>query len=124
MSSIFDGIDPEQLQQLLSMNQGNNGMDLTMAGQTESQPSIWDQPNLPTIQGEEPEIPPTPPSSFTPGDVSGFANYGMTPPPLPDPMQQMGGLMGMMGNPNQNQQKPERRPVPGGLMAYLQSLGV
>ena len=168
-------------------------LDLTLAGQAESQPSIWDMPSLSTIQGEEPQIPPTPPSMFTPGDVSGFANYGMTPPPLapmpgimnipnapqpsgpmnfperdnqsmpsggqgapnyaqaqqmpqqmpmqpqpqqqsapnlsapsqlPDPMQQIGNLMAMSGATNQNQQKPERKPVEGGLMAYLQSLGV
>lgn len=114
--SIFDNMSPDQIARLLSMD--NGGLDLTMAGQTRQNPSIWDMPNLPTIMGEN--SPPTPPSSFKPGDVSGFANYGMTPPPLENPMQQVADMMKTSNN-----QPKQRSTMPqGGLMAYLQSLGV
>lgn len=170
--SIFDNMSPDQIAELLSMD--NGGLDLTMAGQTRQNPSIWDMPNLPTIMDEKPPlVPPTPPSSFKPGDVSGFANYGMKPPQLPvgqgmlsmpgvqdasrpaqpgspivnpglqsppsmprpglanmpnpsmqqslpNPMQQIGNIMSMIGNPN----KENKQSSAGGLMSYLKSLGV
>lgn len=106
-------------------------------------------------------------------DVSGFANYGMTPPPLPpmqsmpsipdfsqpdqalapqqpqgfqgippmprpgladapgnsqpnqnpNPMEQIAGLMAMMGDPHKYARENTAMPQ-GGLMGYLQQLGV
>jgi hypothetical protein len=125
--NIFDGIDPEVLKQLLSINQGDNGLDLTVEGQSPT-PSLW---NSSIIENdisqifEEPLIPEIPkiPGSSKYGDVSGFANYGMEAPGLPDPIKQMHGLMGMMGDPNKNKKEAQTMPK-SALMAYLQSLGV
>lgn len=75
-------------------------------------------------QGSQSPVMPTPPEqpqgSYVPGDVSGFAGSGMQAPPLPDAMGQLGGLMGMMGKPQQ--QQPMQQQQPGGLMSYLQML--
>jgi hypothetical protein len=59
------------------------------------------------------------------GDVSGFANYGMTPPTLPNAREGYGGLMGLsqLMDPNRNRKEdPFQQQQPGGLMAYLQAL--
>lgn len=71
------------------------------------------------------EARPSPPSSFTPGDPSAFAAAGLTPPPLKDATGQLQGLMNFMGDPHQNRaQDPFAQMPQGGLMSYLQSLGV
>jgi len=55
-------------------------------------------------------------------DVSGFASFGMEPPEIPDPMEKIRGIMAMVGDP---QKRREAQPMQqGGLMAYLQQLGV
>jgi hypothetical protein len=60
------------------------------------------------------------------GDPSGFANAGMQAPQLPDPTQQMGGLMNLILKQavDQKLQQPNNRQPQGGLMAYLSQLGV
>ncbi len=65
------------------------------------------------------EIPQPPNMSNGQKDMSGFANYGMTPPPLQDPMAQMKSLMSMNQPP-----KPQIQQQQGNLMSYLQQLGV
>jgi hypothetical protein len=75
--------------------------------------------------GEAPTMPQNPGAGYEPGDVSGFANYGMEAPGLPDPTKQITGLMGMgmANNPHQNRKEdPFQQQQPGGLMAYLQAL--
>lgn len=118
--SIFDGLTPELIAGLLSIS--NGGLDLTLSGQTQ-QPNLWDLPSNEELmmQDEEEEIKkPKMPNAMR--DISGFANYGMQAPALPDPMQRMSGLMGMMND--QNQAPKQRMPLQqNSLMSYLQSLG-
>ena len=64
---------------------------------------------------------PTPQMRGDQGDPSGFANYGMESPQLPNPMQEIGGLMKMAALGNRIEDPFARAPQ-GGLMAYLQSL--
>ena len=66
---------------------------------------------------------PQPPSPYAEKDMSGFANYGMTAPPLPDPTQQIGGLMKLAigSNVADRQAQGQQAPI-GGLMAYLRTL--
>lgn len=122
--SIFDELSPEQISKLLSMNQ-NSGLDLTIAGQSQP-PNLWN-PQLQSSVSQAPTVPQVPQSPDGQGDVSGFAGYGMEAPKIPEAMQQMSGLMGMMGDPRtaQRERKQIAPSLPqGGLMAYLQSLGV
>ncbi len=109
--SIFDNLDPGQIADMLNRQFGEGTAQNMMGAQQPQQQQPPEMPPPPTVNGE--------------GDVSGFANYGMTPPGLPEPMSQIRGIMGMMGNPNQNRrQVPPPQIQQGGLMAYLQSLGV
>lgn len=125
--SIFDAIDPEKLKYFLAMGDNNS---LSMAGD-QSTTSLWNPPILSAnpsdpveSKAEMPEVP-RPPVSGKPGDVSGFANYGMQAPTLPDPLAQLRGLMAFAGDPHVNKKEdPFVFPPPGGLMAYLRSLGV
>lgn len=115
--NIFDGFSDEQLQEFLSQ-----GQDRGLSQQ--QRPSVW-QPNTQSIAQLQPPEMPTPPNLFQPGDVSGFANAGMQAPPLPDPAGQMRGLMSFMGDPHQNSKEDKFQGAPkGGLMSYLQTLGV
>lgn len=77
------------------------------------------------IDGMDPSLfEPQPPNPYAiPKDVSGFANYGMEAPPLPDPTQQIGGLMKLaIGSNIAGNQSQGQLPPRGSLMAYLQSL--
>ncbi len=121
--SIFDNLDPEQIAQMMNRQFGEGSAQSVMGAQQQQQ-----QP--PTL--------PEPPPVSSEGDVSGFANYGMQPPTLPqmpgvpdmsqaaspvsNPMQGIGGIMALTGKPQQGS-APSQQQL-GGLMAYLQSLGV
>jgi len=103
----------------LAMGQ-NTGLDNTAT------PSLWN-PDLSMeglLEGREvdEEKMPRPPNTWQ-GDPSGFAEYGMKPPPLQDPIQQIGGLMALA---TADHNKPRQRtPIQqGGLMGYLNSLGM
>ena len=118
--SIFDNMSPDQIAGIFDIGASPYG---TSANPLERgyYPGI-EQEQFPELGLQPPEMP-----SLSSGqsDVSGFANFGMTPPPLPDPISQMGGLMGMMGDPHQNRKEdPFLQQQQGGLMAYLQQLGV
>jgi len=110
--SIFD---------YFNMSQG----DLSMGGG--QQQSLWSpdilnqQPwQMPSSQPGAPQMPMAPtPNSGGQSDVSGFANFGMQAPALPLPMAQMKVL-----NSIKSPQEPFLKHPQGGLMAYLNSLGV
>lgn len=70
----------------------------------------------------QPQMPQFSDEGKTGADVSGFANYGMTAPALPDPNSGIMALMKMIGQPQQ-QQAPQAPPE-GAIMQYLRSLGV
>lgn len=72
--------------------------------------------------GPENKMPEFSDAGLTGADVSGFANYGMTAPALPDPNSGIMALMKMIGQPQQ-QQAPQAPPE-GAIMQYLRSLGV
>ncbi len=102
-------------------NTGPPGM--TPAFPTGEPPGVrgTDPMALPPMAGESgPQMPqaPTAASPYAGGDVSGFANAGMTPPLLPDPAASIQGLMSMNANPQRQQQQQQ----PGSLMGYLQML--
>ena len=118
--NIFDGLDPELMQQMLG---GYQGQQQAPAGQ--SQPfSVW-SPMEPQLDMNFQQFTEDSKAPVMPGigqsDVSGLANYGMTPPPLDNPLAAMGGLMGMA---NRAQEPKQQTQMPqGGLMAYLQQIG-
>ena len=73
----------------------------------------------------DPQMPKKPKVMPEYGDPSGFANYGMTSPELPDAAGAIAKLMGMAGDPHaQAKLDPQQQPQGGALMQYLQSLGV
>ncbi len=110
--SIFDGLDPGQIADMLN---GQFGQDTATSVMGAQQSQGAQAPIMPEMSG----------GGGGERDMSAFANYGMTPPSLPDPISQMGGLMGMMGDPHQNRKEdPFMQQQQGGLMAYLQQLGV
>lgn len=107
-----------------------SGGGLSMAD-TAGPPSLWEPDilnydiNAPEPPKEPPEMPKPPnPWAYGGGDVSGFANYGMQAPPLPDTQAELGGLMSMSTAGIQNQPRQAPQAPKGGLMAYLDSLGV
>lgn len=96
---------------------GTSGSEMTSYGGRPS-PGV----NTQFTEEEEPTRPNAP---YQGGDVSGFANYGMTPPALPNPREGYGGLMALsqLMDPHRGQtQDPFQQQQPGGLMAYLQAL--
>jgi hypothetical protein len=118
---IFDNISEEEMQQMLAMGQDQG---LGMGG---GKPTMWEPDYASMGQEQEPQAPemPTAPNLFQPGDVSGFAGYGMEAPALPDPTQQTRGLMGnVIGANVASNWKPNDMRPKGGLMAYLSTLGV
>lgn len=118
--NIFDGLTDEDLSSLLSQGQ-DQGLGM---GQ---QASLWspDMDYMNQDYGPTPPEAPKPPNLFQPGDVSGFASYGMESPALPDPTQQVRGIMGnIIGANVANKPDPFLAPKkPSGLMAYLSTLG-
>lgn len=137
--SIFDAAG-EGAGDLLSQGDGGGlgmgspgGGDLSMGGG--QQPTLW-SPDFASMGQPAPQAnnqiqKPAMPAMGSPGDVSGFASYGMTapaPPPIMDSQKQMGGLMALnrvLGDPheNRNQDQFAQRPK-GGLLSYLDTLGV
>jgi hypothetical protein len=117
--NIFDSVSPEQIKYLLSM-----GKQQGLEQEPQGRPTMW-EPNLtPNAAPVAPQVP-EPPAIDRPGNVSGFANYGMQAPALQDPMAQIRGIMALAGDPNINRKEDPFQQLPeGGLMAYLRSLGV
>lgn len=101
----------------LGMNAGFNPMDAVSGG--------FDMDNLGGDEEEE-EIPRPP---YAGPDVSGFASYGMQAPALPEMTHQrdLAGLMAMATSGDANSARdrdPFLQQNKGGLMAYLDTLGV
>ena len=101
-----------------AMRQGpaRNPMDASTYGVTQNTGAA--APQMPQFTDE---------ASRTGGDVSGFANAGLTPPPIPDAQSGIMGLMKMLaGNDPHAQAKldPQQQQQGGAIMQYLQSLGV
>lgn len=120
--NIMEGLDPQMIQGLFAQGQDQG---LGMGG---GQPSMWEPDwasmNQADAAAQAPTMPQVPLAmgKQMAGDPSGFAEYGMTPPALPGPIAQMGGLMGLA---NRASGPPRAAtPMTGNLMAYLQSLGV
>lgn len=123
MMNLLASMGPEALQGLMGGQAGPGGVFSAGAGGI--------VPNSPQAAADfgAAQAGPTPPAapgaSFTPGDPAGFANAGLQAPQLPDAMAQMGGLMGMMGDPHANRaQDPFQQMPQSGLMAYLANMGV
>ncbi len=129
--SIFEGMDPEQIwqfkQRMAPSNQGLMGHGIGNENMISTGGPPGSGSTTPYDLGGQgqagiPEPPPLPGGGQS--DVSGFANAGMTPPALPDPMQQIGGIMALAGG-DPHKYKREAQPMQqGSLMAYLQQLGV
>lgn len=126
-------LGPEGAKGLLSLggNTGENPFGVNLNGG--NKPSIWDElsdsdllnKDVGQIGSKKDPAPvmPSPPGGASYPDVSGFANYGMTAPDPGDPIKIMSGLMAMVRG--SERKKTERSPVKrGGLMSYLETLGV
>lgn len=103
--SIFDSMSPEQIAGLLSMDNGD--LDLTLFGQS-AKPSLWQLPsNQELMMDKKKKEIKKPEMGKAMRDVSGFANYGMTPPKLPVGQ----GMLPMPGVQNASQPSQARAPV-------------
>lgn len=88
--------------------------------------SLWNPaPITDQMPGPQAPTPPAPPNMWQPGDVSGFASYGMEAPQLSDSVGPLGKLMAFMSLRDRNKEDPFLpQQKKGGLMSYLDQLGV